>query len=111
MSMEAERVLCRLVEIPPGEGRTFDVGGERIAVFHTRAGDVFATAADCPHKGGPLADGLVGATTVTCPLHDRVYDLRSGEELSGECDIAVYPVTINPDGEIVMLSPATTMPA
>lgn len=107
--MEACRIVCRLADVPPGEGRTFEVGGERIAVFHTRAGEVFATAADCPHKGGPLADGLLGGATVTCPLHDRVYDLRSGEEQSGECDIAVYPVALNADGEIVMLSPATTV--
>ncbi|RAI61088.1 Rieske (2Fe-2S) protein [Roseicella frigidaeris] len=107
--MEAERVLCRLADIPPGEGRTFEVGGERIAVFHTRAGGVFATAADCPHKAGPMADGLVGGTTVTCPLHERVYDLRSGKELSGECDIAVYPVRLSADGQVVMPAPVAAV--
>ena len=40
--MAAERVLGRLADIPPGEGRTFELDGLRIAVFHTRAGDVFA---------------------------------------------------------------------
>jgi nitrite reductase (NADH) small subunit len=40
--------------IPAGEGRNFDVAGQRIAVFRSRSGHVFAVQAACPHKGGPL---------------------------------------------------------
>ena len=86
-------------QLPKGEGRTYDVAGRRLAVFRTRAGDVFATQADCPHKGGPLADGLVGGTSVICPLHERLYDLRTGQGPQLECAIAVYPVSLN-DGMI-----------
>jgi nitrite reductase (NADH) small subunit len=101
--MTSERILCRLADVPPGEGRTFEVDGRRIAVFHTRGGAVFATDAECPHKRGPLAEGLLGSHTVVCPLHERVYDLATGRELTGECDIAVYPVCRTEDGLIRLL--------
>jgi nitrite reductase (NADH) small subunit len=86
--------------VPPGEGRTFDVAGVPIAVFHTRSGEVFATQAACPHKGGPLADGLVGAGTVICPLHDRIFDLRTGAGPEADCGLAVYSVARDDDGKI-----------
>ena len=52
--------------IPPGEGRVYSVDGENIAVFRTRSGEGCAVQAACPHRGGPLADGLVGGTTLFC---------------------------------------------
>jgi nitrite reductase (NADH) small subunit len=100
--MAGKRILCRLADVPPGEGRSFEMDGRRIAVFHTRAGGVFATGATCPHRQGPLAEGLVGDRTVICPLHERVYDLGTGRELTGECDIAVYPVQTTEDGLVVL---------
>ena len=71
--------LGPLHAIPPGQGRNFEFAGERIAVFHTRAGEVFAVQAACPHKNGPLADGLVGGNAVICPLHAWKFDLATGE--------------------------------
>src|ERR1044071_7787515 len=59
-----EVTIDAVSSIPPGEGRTFEVGSLRIAVFHTRHGEVFATQAECPHRGGPLADGLLGGSTL-----------------------------------------------
>jgi nitrite reductase (NADH) small subunit len=101
--MEREQVIGRTSEIPPGEGRTFEVDGRRIAVFHTRMGGFFATQADCPHKGGPLADGLIGGTTVVCPLHERSWDLATGVPAAdSDCPIAVYPVRATEDGTLVL---------
>ena len=88
----AELAIGTLSQIPKGEGRNFVVGGTTVAVFHTWDGNVFATQPDCPHKKGPLADGLLGASTVVCPLHDRTYDLASGRELGTDCAIKTYPV-------------------
>ena len=97
----AEPVLVGEVkQLAKGEGRTFVVGGRRVAVFYTRSGDIFATQAECPHSGGPLADGLVGGTTVICPLHDRMYDLRTGDGPEHECGLEVFPVTLGEDGKI-----------
>lgn len=64
--------------IAPGQGRVFLVAGRTIAVFHQRDGRVFATDNRCPHRGGPLADGIVGDGTVICPLHSWRIDLGSG---------------------------------
>jgi len=97
-----EVAIGKLSQIPPGEGRNFEIGELRIAVFHTRDGGVYATQADCPHRGGPLADGLTDDGTVVCPLHDRVYNLTTGAELGSDCVIKVYPATTRPDGTIVL---------
>ena len=59
----------------------FRVDGKDVAVFRCRSGNVFATSAECPHRGGPLADGLVGGDTVICPMHGfavRPPDWRGG---------------------------------
>jgi len=97
-----ETTLGPLDGIPLGEGRTFEVGGERIAVFRARTGQIFAVQAECPHKSGPLADGLLGGTTLICPLHSWKFDLCSGEALMGECGLRTYPVRANECGEIVV---------
>ncbi|MGD0674475.1 MAG: Rieske (2Fe-2S) protein [Polyangiaceae bacterium] len=94
--------LGPLAAIPKGEGRTFFIGGLRVAVFHTREGRVFATQAECPHRGGALADGVVGSTSVVCPLHEWTFDLRSGAALVGACSLRTYPVTQGSDGMLVL---------
>ncbi len=50
-----------------------------IAVFRTDETTVFATSNTCPHKGGPLNEGIVHDNKVTCPLHNWVFDLSTGE--------------------------------
>jgi nitrite reductase (NADH) small subunit len=94
--------LGSISSIPKGEGRTFRIGEARIAVFHGRDGRIFATQADCPHRGGPLADGLVGGTTLICPLHEWSFDLLSGMTLNGTCGIRTYPITQKPDGTLLL---------
>lgn len=89
--------------IPPGEGRTFRVDGRGVAVFRPRGRPLAATDAMCPHRGGPLADGLLGDGAVVCPLHARRFSLADGAcDIPGECAIAVHPVRVDDDGEIVV---------
>jgi nitrite reductase (NADH) small subunit len=105
-------LLGGLAQIPMGEGRTFAVEGRHIALFRTRADEVFATQAECPHLQGPLADGLTGGTTVICPLHERAYDLRTGRGLNGECThLRVYPVSLDRDGNMWLQVPVETVGA
>jgi len=67
------------VLIRPGpSANVVRVGGVNIAVFRTGAGGVFALRDSCPHRGGPLSQGIVHGDRVTCPLHDWVIDLKSG---------------------------------
>lgn len=104
---EQEVTLGSVELIPPGEARNFAVGDERVAVFHTRAGELFATQAACPHRNGPLADGLMGDATVICPLHAWKFDLSSGKLHGGDCKLKTYPVRLTPDG-LIALTVTTT---
>ena len=97
-----EVTLGPISAVPPGEGRTFDVGSCKIAVFHTRQGEVFASQAECPHKQGPLADGLVGEKTLVCPLHSWKFDLETGKSQSGDCGLKTYPARLSRGGQIVV---------
>lgn len=80
-------------EIPVGEGRTYAVAGEQIAVYRLRDGSLRALGAICPHRGGPLADGLTDDTVVVCPLHNYSYDMCTGAEVTGSgLSVRAYPV-------------------
>lgn len=96
-TLTATRVpLCVLDDLPPGLGRSFVVGDRPIAVFRNRSGRVFAVDGVCPHKGGPLADGmLAGEDTVVCPLHAFRFDVDRGTcDQPGVCSIATFPVEV-----------------
>lgn len=95
--------LGPLERIPPGEGREYEVGGDLIAVFRTRDRQVYAVQAKCPHRDGPLADGIIGAGKVICPFHSFKFDLASGAALSGDCPaLRTYQVSVNEAGEILL---------
>jgi nitrite reductase (NADH) small subunit len=101
--MLKELSIGPVAQIPEGEGRTFDVGGQRIAVFRTRGGEIFALQAMCPHRDGPLADGLLGGATVLCPLHDRAFDLRSGGGIGHDGCVRSYPARISQTGTVLVV--------
>ena len=71
--------VCRLDEIPQLGARVVETAGVDIAVFRTGDDAVFAVEDQCPHKGGPLSQGIVFGHSVTCPLHGWVVGLDSGE--------------------------------
>ncbi|GAA2615145.1 hypothetical protein GCM10010399_52580 [Dactylosporangium fulvum] len=85
-----------------GEGRAFAVDGDMVAVFRLRDGTLRAVSAVCPHAGGPLADGLIDMKVVVCPLHQHVFDLATGCSTTGQPPLAVYTVTTDPDGTVVL---------
>lgn len=67
-------------QIAPGTARTLPVAGaDEIAVFHTMRGEFYALVNKCPHKQGPLSQGIVHGDTVSCPLHNWRISLRTGE--------------------------------
>ena len=66
-------------EIPLRGARTVTVGEDAIAVFRTGDGAVFALIDRCPHKGGPLSQGIVHGHSVACPLHNWSIALATGE--------------------------------
>jgi nitrite reductase (NADH) small subunit len=85
-------------DVPLLEGRSVRVAGRRVAVFRTEDG-FSAIDAACPHLGGPLADGIVAGGCVTCPLHGRRFDLRTGEGL-GDYEGVVAHEVVERDGEL-----------
>jgi len=89
--------------IPTGEGRTYQIGNRSVAVYRTRSGDVFATQPDCPHRSGPLADGVIGDGKVMCPLHGYTFRLSTGEPVGQECAaLRTYPASIDAAGDVVV---------
>ena len=74
--------VCTLDEIPVLGARVFRQGPENISVFRNDADEVFALHDKCPHKGGPLSQGIVHGRSVTCPLHNWKIDLANGEAVA-----------------------------
>ena len=98
----SEVIVGPLTSIPPGEGRNFEIGGQKVAVFRNRADQVFAVQAECPHKGGPLADGLLGGSTLVCPLHAWKFELTTGAAIAGECALKTFGVRLDEGKRIVL---------
>ena len=92
-----EVTLGPVEKIPPGQGACFIVAGQEIAVFRQRDGKVFATQNRCPHRQGPLAEGVIGAGKVICPLHGQKFDLSSGQGPEPENCLKTYPVRLAGD--------------
>lgn len=67
-----------------------------IGLFRTGTGEVYAASNTCPHKGGPLSEGIVHGTRVTCPLHNMVFDLNTGQSTGADAgSIQTFPVRLN----------------
>ena len=98
--------VCRIDDLPLMEGRRTTIEGRRIAVFRLVDG-LAAIDAECPHKAGPLQDGLVADNCVTCPLHDRRISLSSGEMIGHDESVAVHEVLQSNDDVWVRLAPVT----
>lgn len=71
--------IGRLEDIPRRAARVVKTARGDIAIFRTMDDQVFALDDKCPHKGGPLSQGIVQGESVTCPLHNWVISLRAGE--------------------------------
>ena len=72
------KALCELQEIPCLGSRVVQTAGGNLAVFRTADDRVFALDDRCPHKGGPLSQGIVSGDRVACPLHGWLIELDSG---------------------------------
>jgi len=73
------KAICRVEDIPVlGSRRVARAKGMAVAVFRNDQDQVFALLDRCPHRGGPLSQGIVFGTSVACPLHNRVIGLDDG---------------------------------
>jgi len=73
------KVVCRVDDIPVlGARRVARARGPDVALFRNESGEVFALLDRCPHRGGPLSQGIVFGTSVACPLHNWTVGLEDG---------------------------------
>lgn len=92
-----------LENIPRLGARIVETPGGNIALFRTAADEVFALRDRCPHKGGPLSQGIVHGRQVSCPLHDWKIHLDSGEAVAPDKGCAArFPVRLQDDGMILL---------
>ncbi|MBI4905854.1 MAG: nitrite reductase small subunit NirD [Acidobacteria bacterium] len=96
--------------IPPREGRSLCLNGKELAVFNLN-GRFLTIDNHCPHKGGPLCDGIVSGTAVVCPLHGRRFDLETGLPVRAddETSLATYPTRM--EGGVIYIGFPTAQEA
>lgn len=84
-----------LDDVPERGARVVKTQAGCVAVFRTGPDEVFAASDRCPHKGGPLSEGIVHGNKVTCPLHNWVFSLETGEaQGADEGRIDTHPIRI-----------------
>ena len=94
--------IAALSDIPVRGARVVKTHAGCVAVFRTAADQVFALDNTCPHKAGPLAEGIVQGAAVTCPLHNWVISLETGlVQGADEGEVATYPVRVE-NGRILL---------
>jgi nitrite reductase (NADH) small subunit len=98
--------IGKLNDIPQLGARVVTTSEGDIAVFRTADDEVFALKDSCPHKGGPLSQGIVHGKRVTCPLHDWKIHLDSGDAVApDEGCAASFPVRLEGDAVFLSLLP------
>ncbi|MDQ6958325.1 MAG: nitrite reductase small subunit NirD [Mariprofundaceae bacterium] len=94
--------VCQVEEIPPLGGRTVRTCQMEIAVFRLSDGRIRAVHNSCPHKQGPLADGIVSGDTIICPMHAWKISLESGEVLPPDSGcVKTYSAKVE-DGQVLL---------
>ncbi|SEV93534.1 assimilatory nitrite reductase (NAD(P)H) small subunit [Cognatiyoonia koreensis] len=94
--------IAPLSEVPRRGARMIKTALGCVAVFRTAEDEVFALDNACPHKAGPLAEGIVHGKSVTCPLHNWVISLETGQAQGGDDgQVATYPARVD-NGRILL---------
>ncbi len=85
-------------DLEPGASICVEAGGHRIALFNVE-GTYYAIGDTCTHRGGPLSEGDVSSTTVTCPWHGAQFDLSTGDALGPPAPqgVSSYQVLVDDD--------------
>jgi len=91
----AEVTVAQVAQVPPGTGKVVSAGGKSVALFNVD-GTFYAIDNTCTHQGGPLGEGHVQGTAVTCPWHGSQFDVTSGQVLRGPArtPVATYPAHV-----------------
>ncbi|UVK43977.1 nitrite reductase small subunit NirD [Mesorhizobium sp. AR07] len=92
-----------LSDIPRRGARCVDTPEGKVAVFRTQDDQVYAIDDHCPHKSGPLSQGIVHGTAVTCPLHNWVISLETGRALGADEGV-VRTIPVRIEGEHLFIA-------
>lgn len=92
-----------LADIPAAGGRVVRTALGNVALFRTADDQFFAVRDECPHRGGPLSQGMVHGHRVTCPMHGMQIDLETGEAIAPD-EGCVHRYRVKVDGDDVLLS-------
>ena len=91
------------LDMPLRGSRCVSTPSGKIGVFRVADGRIFAVRNECPHKGGPLTEGIVHGTSVTCPLHNWIISLETGlAQGADEGAVETIPVKIEGDRVLVL---------
>ena len=102
--------VAHLSDIPRRGARCIRNGGMTIALFRTVEDEVYAIEDKCPHRGGPLSQGIVHDGCVTCPLHNWVISLKTGKA-QGVDDGGVRRFDVKREGGVILISAADLLPS
>ncbi|WP_298600679.1 nitrite reductase small subunit NirD [Zoogloea sp.] len=95
--------ICALGDVPVLGARVVDSEAHgRIAVFRSSTDEVFAVLDKCPHKAGPLSQGIVHGNTVTCPLHSWKIQLEDGQVVPPDVGCVKHFATKVDNGEVFL---------
>ena len=89
-------------DVPPGTGKCVEVNGKEIALFNLD-GAFHAIDNTCLHRGGPLGEGEVDGTLVTCPWHGWQYDILTGKNIGDDTGAGVARYDVKVEGDAVLV--------
>ena len=89
----------RPADLRPGKALRLKVGGQAVAVFNV-AGTCYATQHDCTHEGGPLSEGDLQGTVITCPWHGSRFEVTTGKLVRGPAQRPLQTFRVTVEGEI-----------
>ena len=85
--------VATLSDVPPGACRHVDAGGRAVALFNVD-GTIYAIGGTCTHRGGPLGEGELEGTVVTCPLHGAKFEVTTGQVVGPPAGQSVPTYTV-----------------
>lgn len=100
--MKQEQLGLEAAKIQPESCHPGRVSGKEVAIFNVES-QLYATQANCTHRGGPLCEGALWGHTITCPWHGSEFDVRTGEVVTGPATepLVTYRVEVQ-DGLVVV---------
>jgi len=99
----SERIkVAQLSQLEPGQRKLVRAQGQEIALFNIK-GTVYALNNSCPHSTGPLIEGRLHQTTLTCPWHGARFNVTTGQCLGGPATTDASAYTVMIDGDNIFL--------